>query len=102
MALFVAGFPLSFGKEELCKLFEAYGAVKSAKVILDKETGHSRCFGFVEMLKEEEEEAAMRGLHGTIIECNNLTVKKSKPMSRQTETYVAPRWREKAECEGEL
>lgn len=78
MNIFVAGFPISFGKKELGELFEKYGIVKSVKVILDRDTGVSRSFGFVDMPEETEAKEAIKNLHYEIIENNNLTVKEAR------------------------
>ena len=47
--LFVAGFPYSLTEQELSDAFSEIGSVTSAKIIMDRETGNSRGFGFVEM-----------------------------------------------------
>ncbi|MEY3437125.1 MAG: RNA recognition motif domain-containing protein [Sphingobacteriales bacterium] len=54
MTLFVAGLPYDVDNAELEEIFEKFGPVKSAKVTLDRETGKSRGFGFVEMENEED------------------------------------------------
>ena len=54
MNIFVVGFPGSFRKQELLELFGEFGEVASTKVIMDYETGKSKCFGFVEMPNEDE------------------------------------------------
>lgn len=54
MKLFVAGLPYDVDNAELEEIFEKFGPVKSAKVTLDRETGKSRGFGFVEMENEED------------------------------------------------
>ena len=78
MNIFVAGFPRNFGKEELSSLFEKHGTVKSAKVIMHRDTGESRCFGFVEMAKEEEAKKAIESLHESMIEDRKLSVLKAR------------------------
>jgi RNA recognition motif-containing protein len=54
MTLFVAGLPYDIDNAELEEIFEKFGKVKSAKVTLDRETGKSRGFGFVEMENDED------------------------------------------------
>ena len=54
MTLFVAGLPYDVDNAELQEIFEKFGAVKSAKVTLDRETGKSRGFGFVDMENDED------------------------------------------------
>ena len=59
MKIFVAGLPFAVSDSELQELFEPYGTVGSAKVILDRETHKSRGFGFVEFSSNEEAEKAI-------------------------------------------
>jgi cold-inducible RNA-binding protein len=64
MKLFVAGLPYDFDDAELMEFFEKFGKVNSAKVAIDKETGKSRGFAFVDMANEEEAKEAIEGLNG--------------------------------------
>jgi cold-inducible RNA-binding protein len=75
MKLFVAGLPFDLDDEELKEIFEAYGTVTSAKVILDRETRKSRGFGFVDFVSEAGAEKAIKALNGGSLEGNQLTVK---------------------------
>ena len=59
MNLFVAGLPYDLDDAELEEIFEKFGVVKSAKVAMDKETGKSRGFGFVEMPNDSEAKEAI-------------------------------------------
>lgn len=65
--IYVGGFPYKTTKEELAKLFSAHGTVLSAKIILDRETGRPKGFGFVEMSTDAEAKAAVAKLNGTFI-----------------------------------
>ena len=65
--IYVGGFPYKTTKEELAKLFSACGRVLSAKVILDRETGRPKGFGFVEMSTDAEAAAAVEKLNGSFI-----------------------------------
>ena len=66
---------------ELLALFETYGAVQSCNIVLDKETGTSKGFAFVEMPKPGDAKAAMKNLNGTEVDGKKIRVKKaeSKP-----------------------
>jgi RNA recognition motif-containing protein len=75
MDLFVAGLPYDMEKEELQEMFEEFGTVKSARVIVDRETGKSRGFGFVSMSDSDQAEKAIKDVHGSSIEGRTLTVK---------------------------
>ena len=79
MNIFVAGFPDSFGRKELGQLFDPHGTVKSAKVIYDRESGQSRCFGFVEMPEEAEGHRAIQELDAIMIEDRKLSVSEARP-----------------------
>ena len=74
MNIFVVGFPQSFGRKDLGELFETYGTVSSAKVIYNRETNSSRCFGFVEMPDDAEARNAIRKLDQTSIEGKTIKV----------------------------
>ena len=75
MKLFVAGLPFDMDDQELQEIFEEYGAVTSAKVILDRETHKSRGFGFVEMAEKSAAEEAMSKLDGSELSGRKLAVK---------------------------
>ncbi|MDP3542314.1 MAG: RNA-binding protein [Elusimicrobiota bacterium] len=65
--IYVGGFPYKTTKEDLAKLFSACGTVLSAKVILDRETGRPKGFGFVEMSTDAEAKIAVEKLNGAFI-----------------------------------
>src|SRR5438132_14169561 len=64
---------------DLQGLFEPHGAVQSAQVIMDRETGRSKGFGFAEMSSDQEATAAIAALHGKEIEGRTLTVNEARP-----------------------
>jgi cold-inducible RNA-binding protein len=72
---------LSFNTSEsgLEAAFANYGAVTSARVATDRDTGRSRGFGFVEMANQTEAEAAINGLNGTDLDGRTLTVNEARP-----------------------
>lgn len=74
MNMYVSNLSFHTSDEDLKNLFSQYGAVSSAKVINDRETGRSRGFGFVEMDSADEANAAMKGLNGKDIEGRALSV----------------------------
>ena len=78
MNIFVGQLAYSVTSNDLQEIFEEYGTVDSAKVILDRETGRSRGFGFVEMPNEEEANAAIEELNGAELEGRTLTVNKAR------------------------
>lgn len=79
MNLFVAKLDSSITGDDLNELFSAHGEVASAKVIFDRETGNSKCFGFVEMPNDEEANAAIAALNDTELQGKQLVVKEANP-----------------------
>ncbi len=77
--LYVGNLSYDTTQEGLESAFGAFGEVKSVAIILDRETGRSRGFGFVEMADAEEAEAAIEGLHGKDLDGRMLTVNVARP-----------------------
>jgi RNA recognition motif-containing protein len=77
--LFVAGLSYEMTESELQDLFAEFGTVKSAKIILDRETNRSKGFGFVDMSTEEESKNAIQGLNGKEINGRALAVNEARP-----------------------
>lgn len=75
MYIFVAGLPYDLDDAELEEIFEKFGTVKSAKVTLDRETGKSRGFGFVEMPNTDEANDAIENLNDISLGKKPLVVK---------------------------
>jgi len=78
MTLFVAGLPYDLDDAELMEIFEKFGKVNSAKVAIDRETGKSRGFGFVEMPDETEANEAIEMLADISLGKKPLVVKKAE------------------------
>ena len=62
--LYVGNLPYSFRDGDLEQAFSEFGNVNSAKVMMERDTGRSKGFGFVEMSNDAEAQAAIQGLHG--------------------------------------
>jgi RNA recognition motif-containing protein len=77
--IYVGGLPYSATEESLRKLFGASGIVNSVSVIADQYTGKAKGFGFVEMSTDAETNAAIKALHGTMMEGRELIVNEAKP-----------------------
>src|SRR5580765_1855228 len=75
MKIFVAGLPYDLDDAELTEIFEKFGTIASAKVAIDKETGKSKGFGFVEMPVEAEAKEAIEGLNNISLGKKPLVVK---------------------------
>jgi cold-inducible RNA-binding protein len=78
MKLYVGNLPYSVNDSILRSTFEAYGAVESARVISDRETGQSKGFGFVEMA-DGDAQKAMSGLNGQELDGRSLRVNEARP-----------------------
>jgi len=72
--LYVGNLPYDLSIEELQSLFEEYGPVKAARIALDKVTGKSRGFGFVEMETEEAKKSAFQNLSRANVKGRNIVV----------------------------
>lgn len=77
--LYVGNLTYEVTDAELAKMFEAHGAVKSAQVIMDRDTGRSKGFGFVEMTNDQEAQAAITALNGQQVNGRALTVNEARP-----------------------
>lgn len=77
--LYVGNLPFSTSDEDLRQLFEQHGQVLSSSIVMDRETGRSRGFGFVEMADPEQGKAAITALHGTQMAGRDLTVNEARP-----------------------
>ncbi len=77
--LYVGNLPYSVGNSELQRLFEAHGSVVSAQVIMDRDTGRSKGFGFVEMGNDSEAQAAIADMNGKEVDGRSLTVNEARP-----------------------
>lgn len=81
MKLFVAGLPYDLDDAELEEIFEKFGTVNSAKVAIDKETGKSRGFGFVDMPDRTEAKDAMDSLNEISLGKKPLVIKEAEERS---------------------
>ena len=77
--LYVGNLTYSIGDSDLQALFAPFGTVASAQVIMDRETGRAKGFGFVEMGTDEEANAAIAALNGKEVEGRALTVNEARP-----------------------
>lgn len=84
--LYVGNLPFDVGEEELQELFVAQGEVVSAKVVMDRETGRPRGFGFVEMAKPEDAQKAIQNLDGREFKGRSLKVNMAQPRESRPRT----------------
>lgn len=81
MKLLIRNLARTTTEEELRRMFESFGAVQSCSLVVDKETGSSKGFGFVEMPRSGEAKAATKNLNGKEIAGNKIRVKKAETKS---------------------
>src|SRR5690349_13004347 len=78
MNIFVASLPFKLEESEIREIFEDYGEVTSASLIMDKETGRIKGFGLMDMPNDEEALKAIEDLNGTEIYGRNISVSKAQ------------------------
>ena len=78
MKILIRNLPRALSEGELEELFKVYGDVQSCTLILDKATGDSKGFGFVEIAKVGDAKAAIQGLNGKPIDGNKIRVKRAE------------------------
>jgi RNA recognition motif-containing protein len=79
MNIYVGNLAYSVTEDELRAAFSAYGDVTSASLIMDKFSGQSKGFGFVEMANNADADTAIKSLNGTSLKDRNITVNQAKP-----------------------
>ena len=78
--LYVGNLPYTVRDEDLQQSFGQFGAVSSAKVMMERDTGRSKGFGFVEMGSDAEAQAAIGGMNGQSLGGRSITVNEARPM----------------------
>ncbi len=91
--LYVGNLPFSATSQVLTDTFAQVGTVASAQVIMDRETGRSKGFGFVEMSSDSEAQAAIDNFNGADYDGRRLTVNEARPMAPRENRGGAPRGR---------
>jgi cold-inducible RNA-binding protein len=78
--LYVGNLPYTVRDEDLQQAFGAFGQVNSAKVMMERDTGRSKGFGFVEMGNDNEAQSAIQGMNGQSLGGRSLVVNEARPM----------------------
>ncbi len=84
MDIYVGNLPYDVTDSDLQKLFETHGQVETARVVMDRDTGRAKGFGFVTMNSNSEAEAAIAALNGTDMGGRELRVNESQPKPRDS------------------
>jgi RNA recognition motif-containing protein len=87
MNIYVGNLDFKVNEKGLEKLFEKYGTVSSSKVIIDKYSGRSKGFGFVEMENRDEANKAISKLNGTSFENREIVVNEARPKKTNYNRY---------------
>ncbi|HYE37838.1 RNA-binding protein [Methylocaldum sp.] len=82
--LYVGNLSYNIDNSELEQLFAPHGTVQSANVIMDRDTGRSKGFGFVEMGTDQQARTAISALHGKEVGGRSLTVNEARPREERT------------------
>ena len=77
--LYCGNLSYNVSNSDLDQIFGEYGTVQSAEVIMDRDTGRSKGFGFVEMQNDQEAQAAIAGVNGKEHDGRTLTVNEARP-----------------------
>ena len=91
MKIYVGNMPYSVTSEDRSDMFKEYGDVGEATVIMDRETGRSKGFGFVEMQSNPDAERAMKALNGTQLDGRALMVNQARPRESRPRDGGRPR-----------
>ena len=89
--LYVGNLPYSMRDEDLNEAFSQYGTVTSAKVMMDRDTGRSKGFGFVEMGSDAEAQAAINAMNGQTLSGRALVVNVARPREERPGGFGGPR-----------
>jgi RNA recognition motif-containing protein len=85
--LYVGNLSYSVRDDDLQQHFSEFGAVSSAKVMTDRDSGRSKGFGFVEMGSDEMAQAAIRGLNGKSVDGRALVVNEARPREERSGSF---------------
>lgn len=78
--LFIGSLPWAVNDQELEDLFKDFGTILSAKVIMDRESGRSKGFGFIEFADDDAAKAAMEKMNGSELQGRTIVVSEARPL----------------------
>jgi cold-inducible RNA-binding protein len=87
--IYVGNLPFTATGETLTDIFTVFGEVASSKIVMDRDTGRSKGFGFVEMADDNEAYSAIEKLHGSDFGGRALTVNEARPMEKKAPSPAA-------------
>jgi RNA recognition motif-containing protein len=91
--LYVGNLPFSITEERVGEVFGQIGQIESIRIVIDRDTGRSKGFGFVEMASDDEAQSAIDQLHGAELDGRTLVVNEARPMEPRGDRggFGAPR-----------
>ena len=95
MKIYVGNMPYAATSEDLAELFNQYGSVAEANVIMDRETGRSKGFGFVDMPNQTEAAEAVEALNSSQMQGRTLRVSEARPRTDRARGPRPPRDRDR-------
>ena len=90
MNIYVGNLPYSIDRDQLREIFAQYGEVRAARIVIERETGKSKGYGFVDMDNNEEANAAIAALNGTDIGGRKVIINEARP--REDRPARGPRY----------
>lgn len=81
MKILIRNLPKAISEAELKEMFEAFGTIQSCSLVMDKDNGLSKGFGFVQMPKQGEAKAAIKNLNGKMVDGQKVRVKKAEAIT---------------------
>lgn len=94
--IYVGNLPYSIDDQSLVQNFSEYGGVTSAKVMIDRDSGRSKGFGFVEMTNADQAQAAINGLNGMSVGGREIVVNIARPKEAGAGYSTSPREQRRA------
>jgi RNA recognition motif-containing protein len=85
--IYVGNLPFTSTSDTLVEIFSPFGKISSSKIVLDRDSGRSKGFGFVEMTNELEAQSAITELHGSQYGGRSLTVNEARPHGAGTQRH---------------
>lgn len=85
MTIYIGNIPYTMKEQNLIDVFQEFGPVESAKVIIDKKTKRSKGYGFIEMKEESDEQAAVDAMNGQDMGGRKVKVSRTNPKKEPTE-----------------
>jgi RNA recognition motif-containing protein len=82
--IYVGGLPSSADGQQLSQLFSAFGEVIDATIVMDRDTGQSKGFGFVQLSSDEAARRAIAGLNGSALGDRTITVNEARPRAERS------------------